>query len=358
MPTKPQKSFATSVKEERRKRRAMYEKTDDRRRCTLFCSSASKESGNYILSNFAATKFVMKWPATNADASGDAVKIPSWLLGRECAYDTSENAYQALRAGNIESAKMFESGGTVSMEIFRGWPVETRNGITRQDVYDEKMKQWGKKGPGIAAKMVSNLAVGIARVAFEMALRPKEESGVVARRNILLKTGPAPSPDPEKMKTGFAPLPGDLAVVLDKERRMRHKEKLAKIRDKRDAADALFEQKMQSRMKNVELGVWGSILRAKFSQNEDARLVLMGTLGDILVEKSRMPRQGDYWSAFLEKDGRRIGGNMMGRLLMRIRSEMQQAAEAAAAAAAAAGAAAAAAAATADAAAAAGLASI
>jgi hypothetical protein len=333
MPTAPKKSsFATRVNEARLKRLAMYEENDDRRRCTLFWSNASEESGNWLLSNFAGTKFVMTWPNRNESACADAVRIPSWLCGRVCAYDTSENAYQALLAGNLESAKMFESGGIVSMDIFRAWPAVTRTGLVREDVYDKKMKQWGEKGPGIAAKMVSNLDTPIARAAFGMALlKPKDESGIAARRKKLLETGPSPE-NPDKVKTGFAALPGDAAFVLDREKLRRYREKLAAIRDRRDAADAEFERRMQERMETVELGVWGSILRAKFSQNEDARFVLMGTLGDILVERSRMPRQGDYWSAFLENDGRRIGGNMMGRLLMRIRSELQRTAAAAAAA--------------------------
>ena len=79
---------------------------------------------------------------------------------------------------------------------------------------------------------------------------------------------------------------------------------------------------MQARMRDVELEVWGAILEAKFCQNSDARGVLILTEDDKLVERARMPRQGDYWSGFVHEDGTVIGGNMMGRLLEHIRNQI------------------------------------
>ena len=53
---------------------------------------------------------------------------------------------QALKSADYESAKQFEEGGIVSMEIFKEWPEATRTGILRHNIYDEKMKRWGEKG--------------------------------------------------------------------------------------------------------------------------------------------------------------------------------------------------------------------
>ena len=305
MPTQPNKNLIIEAKRVRLEKRAKYSKEDDRRRYTVFGARVALKGGTYLLSNLAGSELTVIWPPSVGGGDRDALQIPAWLCGRECRYDTSEHAYQALRCcGNLESAKMFESGGIVSMEIFRAWPAQKK--LPGKDLYAQKMKQWGIKGPGIAAKMVSTLDPGVALAAFGMTLvRQDEEIGFAARRNLVLRMGPA-----KKLAA---------AEATDPERRSLAY--LEAIQDKRDAADSEFERRMQERMETVELGVWGFILSAKFSQNSDARAVLLGTKSDILIERARMPRQGDYWGAFVQADGRRIGGNMMGRLLMWIREE-------------------------------------
>jgi predicted NAD-dependent protein-ADP-ribosyltransferase YbiA (DUF1768 family) len=42
-----------------------------------------------------------------------------------------------------------------------------------QDMYAQKMKHWGKKGPGIAAKMVMNLKPALAKEAFGLHLKAR-----------------------------------------------------------------------------------------------------------------------------------------------------------------------------------------
>jgi predicted NAD-dependent protein-ADP-ribosyltransferase YbiA (DUF1768 family) len=287
----------------------MYSKTDSRRKCTVFGARCAKKACTYVLSNLSASKLTMRWPE-NEPNDRDAVRVPSWLRGKVCSYDTSEHAYQALSAGNLESARMFESGGIVSMEIFRSWPKEEATRIVRTDMYAHMMKQWGEKGPGISAKMVSNLRPHVARAAFGMALLPPDATGITARIKLLLRTGPAQA---------AAAGPRGVAASEEMLRITAARRHLAAMRNER--VEEEFEMKMQERMERVELGVWGHILRAKFQHNSDARSVLLGTKEDLLIEKTRMPRQGDYWGAFLQEDGRRIGGNMMGRLLMAMRKE-------------------------------------
>jgi predicted NAD-dependent protein-ADP-ribosyltransferase YbiA (DUF1768 family) len=126
---------------------------------TTFCASSSLDSGNYLLSNFSAAPFKIVWPMEEA--------VPLHLRGKRCRYDTSEHAYQSLKTLDRESAQQFETGGRVSMNIFKNWPG-------KGDIYADKMKYWGSKGPGISAKMVSNLAPSVARKAFGISLSPKE----------------------------------------------------------------------------------------------------------------------------------------------------------------------------------------
>lgn len=84
-----------------------------------FSSSSSAKSQLYYLSNFADTPITITWP--------EGV-IPAFLAGRTCRYDTTEHAWQALtKAGDLNTAKEFETDGKVSMDAFRRWPV--RRGI-------------------------------------------------------------------------------------------------------------------------------------------------------------------------------------------------------------------------------------
>jgi predicted NAD-dependent protein-ADP-ribosyltransferase YbiA (DUF1768 family) len=239
-----------AAKEARRITRSQFAKDDKRRIYTQFFAASAFDSGLHLLSNLSAAPFTLVWPATEG--------VPPHLRGQHCVYDSSEHAYQALKTLDRESARQFETGGIVCMEIFKRWPRGGGGGTA--DIYEAKMKHWGLKGPGIAAKMVANLDSGVAREAFGLRMMRRE-------------------------------LPA--AGMSD------------------------------------ELKVWGPILRQKFFYNSDARNVLIGTKNDILIEKSRMPPsgRGAYWAGYVSADpsntdGKVVGQNMMGRLLMHIRSEI------------------------------------
>jgi hypothetical protein len=257
MPHPPNPEVLKRAKEARRLRRKQIAKGDKRRDYTLFNASAAFDSGLYHLSNLSAAPFTMKWPK-HEDA------IPLHLRGEKCSYDSSEHAYQALKTVNRESARQFETGGIVSMKIFKKWPASSKStpegrGVT--DEYDAKMKHWGLKGSGIAPKMVSNLDSAVASAAFGINMLPKSK---------------------REPRTG----------------------KLSE-----------------------ELKVWGPILRQKFHYNADARNILIGTKDDILIERSRMPRAAEYWAGYVSAaaeatSGEIVGKNMMGRLLMRIHDEI------------------------------------
>lgn len=253
------------AKEARRLRRRQIAKGDKRRDYTLFNASAAFDSGLYQLSNLSAAPFTMKWPKNEG-------AIPLHLRGEKCSYDSSEHAYQALKTVNRESARQFETGGIVSMKIFKTWPASSKAAKNRAnenksapkgftDEYDAKMKHWALKGSGIAPKMVSNLDSAVASAAFGIDMLPKS---------------------------------------------------------KREARTGKLSE---------ELKVWGPILRNKFFANTDARSILIGTRDDVLVERSRMPRAAEYWAGYVSAaeeatSGEIVGKNMMGRLLMRIRDEI------------------------------------
>ena len=136
---------------------------------------------------------------------------------------------QALKSADYESAKQFEEGGIVSMEIFKEWPEATRTGVLRHNIYDEKMKRWGEKGEGIAAKMVSTLDPIVARAAFGITLK-KERGDAIHRRGMLLKKGPA------------KPAPVPMPLPMDAEKRARHMVFLKAANDKVRLYVIRFEQ--------------------------------------------------------------------------------------------------------------------
>ena len=271
MPQPPNAEVLKRAKEARRLRRKQIAKGDKRRDYTFFNASASFDSGLYHLSNLSAAPFTMRWPKHEA-------AIPLHLRGERCSYDSSEHAYQALKTVNRESARQFETGGIVAMEIFKKWPACSLKSLKsakgdkgnksakleandEYDEYDAKMKHWGLKGSGIAPKMVSNLDSAVASAAFGIDLLPKSKR---------------------------EPRSGKLSE---------------------------------------ELKVWGPILRRKFFANSDARSILIGTKDDVLIERSRMPRPAEYWAGYVSSaaeatSGDIVGKNMMGRLLMRIRDEI------------------------------------
>ena len=267
MPRQPNPEVLKRAKEARRLRRKQIAKGDKRRDYTLFNASAAFDSGLYQLSNLSAAPFTMKWPKNEG-------AIPLHLRGEKCSYDSSEHAYQALKTVNRESARQFETGGIVAMEIFKKWPALNAKSCSAKsakgdkgdksakanDEYDAKMKHWGLKGSGIAPKMVSNLDSAVASAAFGIDMLPKSK---------------------REHRTG----------------------KLSE-----------------------ELKVWGPILRRKFFANSDARSILIGTKDDVLIERSRMPRAAEYWAGYVSTaeeatSGEIVGKNMMGRLWMRIRGE-------------------------------------
>ena len=68
----------------------------------------------------------------------------------------------------------------------------------------------------------------------------------------------------------------------------------------------------------VKLGIMEDIVRAKFTQNEDLRAMLLAT-GDAVLE------EGNSWNdtfwGIIRKTGR--GQNHLGRILMRVREELK-----------------------------------
>jgi hypothetical protein len=122
-----------------------------------FSSSSSLSGGAYQLSNLALSPFTHTW-------SSDAC-VPPFHRGRTCSYQTVEHAYQSLRAATLESAVRFETGGDITMELYKKWPVG-------KNVYERRMRHWNKKAPGIIAKEVSNLPRG----ALGLAMLPKKGS--------------------------------------------------------------------------------------------------------------------------------------------------------------------------------------
>lgn len=70
---------------------------------------------------------------------------------------------------------------------------------------------------------------------------------------------------------------------------------------------------------------WPLILRAKFEQNPRAMHVLRSSAPYTLVEKSRFPRENNFWGAYVcsKEDGTQvIGRNMMGRLIQDVRDSL------------------------------------
>jgi predicted NAD-dependent protein-ADP-ribosyltransferase YbiA (DUF1768 family) len=260
MPRPPDAEVLQRAQAMRKLRRKEIAKDDRRRDYTFFNASASFDSGLYCLSNLSAAPFTMVWPRNEET-------IPPHLRGQRCSYDSSEHAYQALKTTNRASARQFETGGLVCMEVFKRWPScsgRARGGgsaaANLKDEYTAKMRHWARKGSGIAAKMVSNLEPALASAAFGIDLLPKTQ----------------------------------------RERR----------------SGCLSE----------ELKVWGPILRQKFMYNSEARSILIGTKTDTLIERSRMPRPSEYWAGYVsarteDTTGQIIGRNMMGRILMCMRDE-------------------------------------
>jgi predicted NAD-dependent protein-ADP-ribosyltransferase YbiA (DUF1768 family) len=161
MPYQPNKK----AQEVRHKMKGLYSEDDKRRNYTMFCASSSKDSELYRLSNLSSAPIALVWPNERG--------IPEFLWGEACRYDTTEHAYQALKTLNRESARKFETGGIVNMEIFKTWP--NTSGTSTKDEYANKMKCWGVKGEGIAPKMVSNLEAKVAKKVFGLDMRDKKK---------------------------------------------------------------------------------------------------------------------------------------------------------------------------------------
>jgi predicted NAD-dependent protein-ADP-ribosyltransferase YbiA (DUF1768 family) len=94
------------------------------------------------------------------------------MHGRTASYASSEHAYQALRSLNLATAREFELGGSITMEVFRTWPVG--KGVIK-DIYEQKQAYWGERRcRGIAPKMISNLSPGVAKQVFGLDLSAHE----------------------------------------------------------------------------------------------------------------------------------------------------------------------------------------
>lgn len=117
------------------------------------------------LSNLADAPLTLTWPES---------VVPRHMRGRTASYASSEHAYQALRSLNDRTAREFELGGSITMEVFRTWPVG--KGVVVKDVYEQKHAYWGERKAcrGIAAKMISNLAPSVAKEVFGLDLSPRE----------------------------------------------------------------------------------------------------------------------------------------------------------------------------------------
>lgn len=223
----------------------------------MFCASSSKDSELYRLSNLSSAPITFVWPREKG--------IPEFLWDQECSYDTSEHAYQALKTLNRDSARKFESGGIVNMEIFKNWP--NASGTSTKDEYVKKMKCWGIKGEGIAPKMVSNLESRVAKRVFGIDMLDKKQHK-------------------REMRSG------DLEEEL--------KQWGCILRAK-------FSQNIEAQ--HILLGTGKDVLIEK------SRMPSRGVV------------QTNYWAGYVaandqNKEGKIDGLNMMGKLLMHIRAEI------------------------------------
>ncbi len=219
-----------------------------------FCSGARAPLRH--LSNLADAPFTLTWPALLEG-------VPEHMSGTTARYDTAEHAYQALLSLDAATAREFETGGLVSMAVFRAFPVckskKQRQQLT-VDLYERKERHWGaQKGcRGIAPKMVANLPRDVALSALGLRLAVRH----------------APVAD-------FA----------------------------------------------AQLALWRPILEAKFAQNAAIASTWRATAPALLVEAGRFRQSGQYWSAFIDRSASAagappllIGHNVMGRILTCLRS--------------------------------------
>jgi predicted NAD-dependent protein-ADP-ribosyltransferase YbiA (DUF1768 family) len=217
------------------------------------------------LSNLADAPLTLTWPMGGGGGEVDAV--PVHMRGATATYDSAEHAYQALHSLDAQTAREFESGGRVSMDVFRAFPVVKGSSKAANpqfkvvDMHDKKEAHWGRqKGcRGIAAKMVANLPPAVAAAALGLNMMGRA-----------------------------------LAV--------------------RDTFAAQY-------------ALWRPIHVAKFTQNPHIDAVLRATAPTLLVEQGRFRQSAQYWSAFIDKTAsspgapRLIGRNMMGLLLTAVRDD-------------------------------------
>jgi ribA/ribD-fused uncharacterized protein len=82
------------------------------------------------------------------------------------------------------------------------------------------------------------------------------------------------------------------------------------------AAHALLAFDIRKGWKDVKVDRMQAVIRAKFTQHEDLKKALLGTEDAILIEDSRTDT---FWGTGSKK----VGQNMLGRLLMEVREEMK-----------------------------------
>jgi N-glycosidase YbiA len=78
------------------------------------------------------------------------------------------------------------------------------------------------------------------------------------------------------------------------------------------------KRKLRGNWESVKVSVMTEAVRAKFTQHDELRAILVGTGEAKIVEHTE---NDDYWGDGGDGSGR----NMLGQILMRIRSELQEA---------------------------------
>jgi N-glycosidase YbiA len=95
-----------------------------------------------------------------------------------------------------------------------------------------------------------------------------------------------------------------------------------KMRAKREKARMVVIPQSEQDLANMEM-----VLRLKLEQHQELKQQLLDTGNETIIEdcSNRAGGSGKFWGAVL-KDGQWIGENMLGRMWMKLRDELKQAA--------------------------------